>query len=362
MVERNECKYHIKLLNYARKVKRDFCDIVLQNLWKIGGLGDANRELVKESSFRSYGNELCIEIASVFENKNGIVSIISDDGDYETSVKLNELSGKFGIPISVAGSVRNVSSHIKHWRNLLREGNIELINHSYNHYRMDDGWEYGADKKRFIHEIIHAERFFRNRFGIEDKVFVCPGNAMNEVGYKVLREDSMVAVRRGERGVNSLCPSDGIEPGDWYNLKCYGIMDNPENSESRKEMRLKWLENAKGHWLIEMWHNVDVDGYQMITQQEAQNHLNDLKEFVKTNDLWAAKFTDAVKYLKGKENAELYSWKEDNRCYVVAICNIEGLDFSQELTINYTNNGIKSTYNILPNILYVIDNDEIVMA
>ena len=60
-------------------------------------------------------------------------------------------------------------------------------------------------------------------------------------------------------------------------------MHQPEPLQSRGEMRLKWLEGAKDNWLIEMWHNIDVEGYQTITYLDAENHLCDI--MLGTNNL-----------------------------------------------------------------------------
>lgn len=367
---KNICRIEklIKIVPHIRKLRKKgikvIKDLSIQNLYKKNyeheEVNNIDDKIIKICN--AHDNELDVSIASVFDNKSGIITIVSDDGEYETSKKLNSLSKEYGVPMTVAGNVVNIAANISHWKTLIKEGNIELVNHSYNHYRMDDGWKFALDETRFIHEIVHAEIFLRNQFDIKDKVFVCPENAINDLGYKVLTDDGMVAVRRGERGINPLSPLEGTNPGDWYNLKCYGIMDKPKPLESRREMRHGWLESALGNWLIEMWHNVDVDGYQTISYKDAQCHLKDIRDFANLNNMWIAKFTDAVKYLKAKETAVIYSWKEGCKYYVVLICDFEGLELTQEMTINCLLEGVKSTYNILPNILYCIENDKLVMV
>lgn len=369
----NKNRYRVKKLleiifHFITKVKKKCIRVIrdysFQNLYRKNpvhrDVKKAGANLLKKCA--NHVNELGISIAQVFDNKSGIVTIISDDGEYVTSKKLSQLSKEHNIPMTVAGNIINVAANIDHWKTLIEEGNVELVNHSYNHYRMDDGWKYASYEGRFIHEIVHAEIFLRNQLGIKDKVFVCPENAINDLGYKVITDDGMVAVRRGERGVNSLNPTDGTNPGDWYNLKCYGIMDLPKSLMTREEMRSQWLKSSIGNWLIEMWHNVDVDGYQSISYREAQNHLDEILNFANSNNLWIAKFTDAVKYLRTKENAVIYSWKEKYKYYVALICNFEGLELSQEMTINCMLEGVKLTYNILPNKLYCIENNRIVIV
>lgn len=346
----------------TKKMKSVILDYSFQNLYK---KNPVHRDIKKTDALllkkcANHVNELAISIAQVFDNKSGIITIISDDGEYVTSNKLRLLSKEHNIPMTVAGTIINVAANIDHWKTIIEEGNIELVNHSYNHYRMDDDWKYASDEDRYIHEIIHAETFLRNQLGINDKVFVCPENAINNLGYKVITDGGIVAVRRGERGVNSLSPTDGTTPGDWFNLKCYGIMDQPKYLKTRKEMRAQWLKSSIGNWLIEMWHNVDVDGYQSISYREAQNHLDEILNFANSNNLWISKFTDAVKYLRTKENTVIYSWKEEHKYYVALICKFEGLELTQEMTINCLLEGVQLTYNILPNKLYCIENRRIV--
>lgn len=350
------------IMKATKKMKSVILDYSFQNLYK---KNPVHRDIKKTDALllkkcANHVNELAISIAQVFDNKSGIITIISDDGEYVTSNKLRLLSKEHNIPMTVAGNIINVAANIDHWKTIIEEGNIELVNHSYNHYRMDDDWKYASDEDRYIHEIVHAEIFLRNQLGINDKVFVCPENAINNLGYKVITDGGIVAVRRGERGVNSLSPTDGTTPGDWFNLKCYGIMDQPKYLKTRKEMRAQWLKSSIGNWLIEMWHNVDVDGYQSISYREAQNHLDEILNFANSNNLWIAKFTDVVKYLRTKENTVIYSWKEEHKYYVALICKFEGLELTQEMTINCLLEGVQLTYNILPNKLYCIENRRIV--
>ena len=364
-IKKNTSACSCSIKKIIKRLLKLIKDISFQNLYKNKPYHVRETKLLSDKIINisnKHVNELGVVVAPVYDNKVGIVTIVSDDGEYETSKKLNSLSKEYDIPMTVAGNIANIAPYIDHWKNMIGEGNIELVNHSYNHYRMDDGWRYAEDEDSFIHEIVHAEIFLKNQFDIKDKVFVCPENAINDLGYKVLVNDGMIAVCRGERGVNSLCPSEGNNPGEWLNLKRYGIMDLPKPLESRREMRYKWLEKAVGNWLIEMWHNVDVDGYQSISYKDAQNHLKEMRDFANNNNLWIAKFTDAVKYLKGKETVVVNSWREEDKCYVILIDDSEGLDLTQELTINYSLEGQHLSFNILPNKLYCIENNQIFMT
>lgn len=295
-----------------------------------------------------HNNELHVGIAPVYRNKSGIVTIISDDGDYETSKRLNELSKESRIPITVAGAIKNIAPYIGHWKNILKEGNLELVNHSYNHYRMDEQWKYSQSRGKLVHEIVHPYIFLRNKLGVRDKVFICPENQICNMGYNILKDNGIIAVRRGIRGYNELAIREGKEAGNWYNLKCCGIMDAPDPLSSRKAMRKTWLEEAsQGKWLIEMWHNVDAKGYQSISKQEAREHLADICHYRDRKNLWCAKFTDAVKYLWEKQNCKIYSWVEEKEIFIVLLLNPKiGIQNLHELTVNIDCKAIQESKNM----------------
>ena len=280
---------------------------------------------------RKHGNECGLKIAPVYGNKAGIVTVISDDGNFETSGKLNALSKETQIPITVAGVVQNVAPHEEHWKNLLAEGNLELINHSYSHYRMDENWADCAKKESYVHEIIDAKRYFAT-LGCPTDVFVCPENILTELGNTVLKENAFKAVRRGNRGHNSLDPQPGTEPGNWLHLQCFGMMDVPAPGKTREQTRAGWVEGAcEGKWLVEMWHNIDVNGYQTVSYDEARGHLYQIAAH--KDELWCTHFSKAVRYLWAKQHAALYSCKEDGAVCLCVLVDDKDVADTTELTV-----------------------------
>ena len=198
--------------------------------------------------------DLKVSIAEVYGNAKAIVTIISDDGYYDSCENLNRIFSDRKLRCTVAGTVRIVKPHQSKWTGLLQYGTIDLVSHSFNHKRMEEGTKIASDIDALKHEIIDADKWYEDWLGYEQIVFICPNNQMCKNGYKILEKNDFWAVRRGQRGFNSLSPKEGIEAGQWFNLKTKGICDNGVDISVRNQ----WIDTAinNRNWLIEMWHNV----------------------------------------------------------------------------------------------------------
>ena len=277
------------------------------------------------------------EVAEVYGNADGIVTIVSDDGDYITSINLYRLMRERGLKCTVAGVITTISEHLNVWDKYVEEGVFDLVSHSYDHVRMDEESEIAKDRYGLIHEIVDADDFLENSFGREQVAFVCPENQMCENGYIILKGKGLWAVRRGNRGYNSLGPDEGTEAGQWYNLSSIGIGDSDE-----LQVRNSWVDAAadEGLWLIEMWHNVrkEYDGcYQTLLIPDAEEHLDYIAEMQNNNQIWVATLTEATKYIRERQNSRVISYIDNNSLYLKVELVNEEMDydiFNQPLTVS----------------------------
>lgn len=249
-------------------------------------------------------------ICEVKNNRDAILTIISDDGDLETGLNLNQLASFYDIPLTVAGVVRNIDPYLEQWQAIEKEGYIELISHSLTHKLIEDAADISsADLQR---EYIDALTYYQQNFETPTYAMVFPNNCTVSESYDLLADNGMIAIRQGQRGFNSLRPENGSEPGNWLNLKTVGIGDYP-TVEEKNQLIDDVIENKQ--WLIEMWHNVTDSGgntYQELSTQTAsalfaydvaqRNHGN----------LWIANFTDATAYLYQKENYQIRAWGQED--------------------------------------------------
>ena len=281
--------------------------------------------------------EIHASIADAYEGARAIVTIISDDGFYETGVNLNTILKKRNLKGTVAGVITIVKPYFDDWKMLLGDETIELVSHSYNHIRMEDGREIAQDIDALMHEIVNADKWYEEEFGYEQIVFVCPENQMCKIGYKILEENDFWAVRRGNRGFNPISPEEGVNEGEWFNLMVQGICDEGVDTSVRNG----WIDTAinDGTWLIEMWHNVmakEDGGYQTILISEAEEHLDYIFEKSEANEIWVATYSEAVKYIRERQNSNIVAYVDANELHVYVELTDEAMSyntFNQPLTV-----------------------------
>lgn len=312
--------------------------ICLQFAFLFGG-GYLNKDPIHRQKMKYEGVLLDTYVVPVYQGRKGILTIISDDGVYETGIVLNELSQKYNVPITIGGTVTNIGLHETWWKIVLEKNRLlEIVNHSYNHLRMGEGTKVSRKSAWLKHEIIHSQRYFESRFKYKQICFICPENQMCSLGYKNLMKSRVVAVRRGIRGFNDLLPRDGLKAGEMYNLKSIGIMDC-DNEERPDLIREGWIQTAINDrkWLIEMWHNVSVEddeGYQTILLHDAEKHLNTIQKYNNNGSLWVAKFSDVVKYIVEKKYSETIATIEKENLHVSLVVNTIDLSiFNHPITV-----------------------------
>lgn len=239
-------------------------------------------------------------VCPVKDGKTSIATIISDDGEIETSYILARLAMKYNVRISIASPVDNILKNLRHWQLLESNFPIEIVNHSWNHVRIDDDSKVNLAEIR--HQYLDSKDFFNSNLKSPDFSFVPPHNQLTPNGFKVLEEGGFLAVRSWHRGLNAIDVSTGTEPGCWFNLKCRGIGDN--DFDIREELT-RMLNPA---WLIEMWHNVyttNKAGYQPIYVDEAERHIQTIRE---NENIWFAGFDEAISYLYQRDNVSIFAF------------------------------------------------------
>ena len=277
-------------------------------------------------------------VAEVYGNADAIVTVISDDGIYDSCVNLDQIFGERNLRCTVAGVVGFVEPHQDEWNELLGHGTIDLVSHSYHHVKMSEDSYIAQNIEDLTCEIVDADQWYEDWLGYEQIGFVCPENQMCKNGYKILRENGFWAVRRGDKGLNSLSPEEGTKEGQWFNLKTLGICDDGADTQVRNH----WVDTAikDKAWLIEMWHNVmqeDDGGFQTILIPDAEEHLDYLALKTAADEIWVASYDEAIKYIREKQNSRLNAYISGDKLFISAELTNRKMSyetFNQPLTVS----------------------------
>lgn len=295
-------------------------------------------EIMSKPNFEDFcldGKPIQARLCPVKDDRAAIVTVISDDGFYESGLILNELARERDLHVTVAGTVGNLSERLQAWQSIEKEGYIEVISHSYSHLKINE--ETNPPYQAVLHEYVCSKEWFEKRFATPAFCFVTPNNNTSENGYGILRNYSFLAVRQGQRGENSLSPVYGRKPGEWLNLKTRGIGDVTTTAE-----RNAWVDKtiSEGRWLIEMWHDVSPDGdvhYQPISTAMAAEHLDYLAQRSAEGAIWVAPFTQAVSYIYQRQNTTVRAFLKGELIAVKAERSAKKLPNGKELPWNEFN-------------------------
>ncbi len=245
------------------------------------------------------GSDVNAEIMPVKNGSSAIYTLVSDDGDYNSGLILNALAAKYGLHVTVSGVVDIVNPHLAEWQNIEKQGFVEMISHSYTHLKVTEEGNVNADTLK--HEYLDSRDYFEKNFSTDQIAFVPPENVTSKAGYQLWQDNNFYAVRMGARGYNTLQPQYGIKAGEWLCLFTNGIGDAATTAE-----RNAWIDTAVSgnNWLIEMWHNISPNGdsgYQPISTAMAEEHMKYISKQQEEGKIWAASFTEAVKYIYEKQ-------------------------------------------------------------
>ena len=272
--------------------------------------------------------QLEAEVTPALYDRDCVVTIISDDGYFESGKMLNQLAQDYDMHVTVAGVVSFLEEHKKEWKEIEQGGNVELISHSCTHTKMSE--EANLERDVLKHEILDSIEYYQKNFTTSPIAFIPPENTMCAEGYELLKEAGIYAIRQGGRGLNSLSPEEGTDGGQWYNLLTHGIGD-VETTEERNQ----WVDQAidEKAWLIEMWHMVSEEGteggYQEISLPMAEEHVSYISGKEQEEKVWIASMTDATKYIYEKENAKVNAVYDGRKITVKLVCELEGKNKSE---------------------------------
>ncbi len=255
------------------------------------------------------------EVAPVKYNRKSIVTIIADDGCYDTGVVLNDLAQKHGLHLTIAGIVDYIEPYLAEWKKIEKENNLELISHSYSHVKMSEDANVSRDE--IEHQIGDSIKFYSEHFMTDQIAFIPPENAMCEAAYEVALENGIYAIRQGGRELNYIFPEEGTEWLQWYNLATYGIADVATTEERNGFVDRAMAEHT---WLIEMWHDVseNADGgrYQEISTGEADEHMSYIASKAAEGEIWAASLVDVTKYAYESKYASAEAYYDEKKITV----------------------------------------------
>ncbi len=273
----------------------------------------------------------------------GIVSMTYDDGIYDTAVLLNQLFAEYGLEASLmmSSTLGGSANTVERWNALFADGRLEPQSHSMTHTNLHgtnsqtglpitNGWT----NDDYVKEIGGSKTFFENTFPVYDSLtFAVPNSNYNATELAIVG-DYFYAARGGAcvlntssysgkyQSLNPLIPGVGNTTystvGNWYNPYMVRMQPNASvySETSSAANIISYVERciANEGWFISLTHGVSDSGD--MTEAQAREIFAAMQKYQKAGKLWVAKFSDATKYVRERQNSEASAYSLDGKYYV----------------------------------------------
>lgn len=283
----------------------------------------------------SFAQNVQVEVCRFKDDKPAAISWTFDDGllDHYTvlkpKLKAYGYQATFMIVIKWAQQAmanRSDSSKRQYmsWNQIkeLAVDGHEIGNHSFTHYQLTKG-----DPANWDREINDPLRIFEDKLDIRPITFCYPGNAYNEQITKMVH-------------VNHLASrlSHKLEIGN----KHYTL-------EKTKSQLLNIIKNKQ--WAPIMSHAIIHQYHGWAPFPNDEKDLDDVLAFLKTieDKLWIATFSDAVKYIKLRENHTI-QWDKTGKEFTIKT-DLDTNVYNLPLTVRITDGRQSKLISVMPNTL-----------
>ncbi len=294
------------------------------------------------------------------DNKRAAVSITIDDGNYDSAVKYNELQKKYGIRSTqfiIPGRLDNADSAVMNgWRNIFKEGYMDVGNHSYTHKLKYNTSTYTDEELK--EDITGAQQRIKEFFPENDVFcFAAPwGQTPDNVVEELKKGHYANRVASG-----GIVPSK--TPSDFYKIPTYAVQYG-----TTVEKINGYVDNAinRGGWYVELLHPLGEEGTAdntYLTKHETiEEHFGYIKSKVDSGEVWSGTFNEVVRYIYERDSAKIEMVKAEEKSMVINLTdgmkNNKLFDYPLTVKINVPKNWteeVKVTQNKTSNEAKTVD-------
>ena len=186
-------------------------------------------------------------------------------------------------------------------------------------------------EENYQKEIVASKERILEELGYEPLCYAAPYNTLSDDAVALVRQN-YYAMRQGVRAdiangftqsldpiVDTIYNSDTTgqkcSAGGWYNL----IMASFDTRYANYKDIPALIDDAatNGEWLITMCHSIVEEGVRHDIEADAAEKLFvQMADYQDAGKLWVTTFGTATKYIRERQNSEVYAYKNENGTYV----------------------------------------------
>ncbi|MBR2461040.1 MAG: hypothetical protein IKB34_07410 [Clostridia bacterium] len=296
-----------------------------------------------DKELEAYEGELYAQVLPIKNGAKGIITIVHDDGDYNTVKYMNMQLGSMGLTASVAMVANKVvdvngkeTKDAEKWQTLIKESGFDIVCHSQEHsfygltdeahsgsyeHRDNGTVEYDFPAGNITNMTAGAAQRLRTVFKSSNQkvcTYAIPGlpvldsayNGLNEEASRILAENFVACRYSG----GSATYGDVTVPfmNDLSNINYQRLNSYTTLTSGTSEEWIKYVDDAiqYGGWGIFLMHqiiNQETDYIYNVSKEKAVLLFRHIRKQVATGDLWCASLTEATLYTKEVETAVAFA-------------------------------------------------------
>ena len=299
---------------------------------------------VSASAAESPGTETPVyaEITTVYGDRDGIVSMTFDDGYYETALLLQELFEEYDLYGTLMMTEKSASGKVyaspNAWNELFDKGRLDPQNHSATHMDLTEKATENQNKATFKSEILDSKTALEEYFPEYDIIaYAVPYGRMSDAAMEYAKE-YYYAIRYTEPGVQTLDPDFSDDVGSWYKMNSPPVMYNHlrDDPQAQWQMIKTRIDAGIEGWYAPIIHRVGDVNDTDLPLEVAHLMFSYISELNEEGKVWVTTYTNAIKYVRERQNSTVSAWEEDGDLYV-RITMSEYTDDGKALPLNIFN-------------------------
>ena len=280
-------------------------------------------------------------ITNVYDDRDSIISMTFDDGYYNVALTLQQLFEEYDL----YGSLMMISTRSivdesayqngklyaseKVWNELFDKGRLEPQDHSSQHLRLvGDDTSVDVTPAVLKSEMDDSKARLEGYFPEYDFLsYAIPYGNMTGDAY-AHATDVYYAIRTTASGVQTLDPDYSTSYGSWYKMRSPSMYRNGTDFDTQWATIKGDIDAvvAEKGWYLPIVHKVgdfDADlGWNselpLATARVMFQYISDLN---KEGKVWVTTYSNAIKYVRERQNSHVYAREENGEMYVKVVMN-----------------------------------------
>ena len=274
--------------------------------------------------------ELEATITPVYGGAKAMATLTFDDSVYTTALLVQQMCEKYGMEATMMmwidriGATGSQYADAETWNELFAKGQLEPQSHSYSHADLRSNTDAGQANQTdeiIQREIVTSKSILEEMFPKYDILTFASAFGGLSANATAVAQQHYYAVR-GVSGssIQTTNPGTSGGRGSWANLYSPGVTLADATEEEQWEHLKQIIDSyvEAGGWYTPFIHRVGDENGAEMSSALTDRYFAYLDTYQESGALWVTKQSNAVKYIRERQNSTASAYIKGNNIYVSA--------------------------------------------